>query len=228
VVVSISGVAALFTLLSGSLDAENQYYLHALISDQPGTADLVDPNLSNPWGIQSEYAGPVWIGNNSTGVVTLYLAIPPAIGTGTSNYTIPSSTGSGAAITSIVPFGVADPDLTPLSGGSAHVNLSPLFCTQDGAIVGVFPGPEIALPDTIIVPPPLIIRTLVDNLASGAAYTGCTGGANASGQPGVVFLYAANFNRGTIDVFDGGLQPVANSAAFVDPAVPAGFAPFKF
>ena len=106
-VVHFSKVAALFALLSGSLGAANQYYVHALISDQPGTADQVDPNLSNPWGIQLEYAGPVWISNNSTGIVTLYQAIALAIGS--ANYTIPSPAGSGAAITSIAAFGVADP-----------------------------------------------------------------------------------------------------------------------
>jgi uncharacterized protein (TIGR03118 family) len=226
VAVNISRVAALFALLSGSLGAANQYYVHALISDQPGAADLVDPNLSNPWGIQFGYAGPVLIGNNSTGIVTPYLAIPPAIGA--SHFTIPSRAGSGAAITSIAAFGVADPDLTP---PGVHVHLGPLFCTQDGAIAGVYAPTNIVLPATIIIPEiiikTLVIKTLVDNSASGAAYTGCTGGASPSGQPGAPFFYAANFNRGTIDVFDSGLQPVPDSAAFVDPAVPAGFAPFN-
>ena len=220
VVANISRAAALFALLSGSLAAANQYWVHALISDQPGTADLVDPNLSNPWGIQFQYFGPVLIASNSTGIVSLYLAIPPAIGT--PNYTIPSPTGSGAAVTSIAAFGVADPDLTPQG---THVNLGPLFCTQDGAIVGVYAPTNVALPATIVFPE-IKIKTLVDNSASGAAYTGCAG-AYPSGKPGDQLFYAANFHRGAIEVFDSGLQPVANSAAFVDPAVPAGFAPFN-
>ncbi|HKE26582.1 MAG TPA: TIGR03118 family protein [Bryobacteraceae bacterium] len=212
-VLHISRVAALFTLLSGSLGAANQYYVHALVSDQPGIADLVDPNLSNPWGVDLRSAGAVLIGNNSTGMVKLYSAIPLAIGA--ANYTIPSPAGSGAAITSMVNFLFRDPD----------VILDPLFCTQDGSIVGVF-AQSSGTPQNITIQPgtSIIIRTLVDNSASGAAYTGCAAGAS---QPGVAFFYAANFNRGTIDVFDSGLQPVANSAAFVDPAVPAGFAPFN-
>jgi uncharacterized protein (TIGR03118 family) len=226
VVVDISRVAALFALLPVSLGAANRFYVHALISDQPGSADLADPNLSNPWGVDFRFASPVWIANNSTGIVTLYEAIPPAIGA--SHYTIPSPAGSGAAITSVVTFGVVDPDLTPLPGGGVHVNLNPVFCTQDGAIVGVFPPPTIVPPpQNITIPTPIIIKTLVDNSASGAAYTGCTVGESPSGQPGDPFFYAANFNEGTIDVFDSGLQPVLNSAAFVDPAVPAGFAPFN-
>jgi uncharacterized protein (TIGR03437 family) len=43
-----------------------------------------------------------------------------------------------------------------------------------------------------------------------------------------VQLYAANFRTGKIDVFDGQFLPVTLAAnAFVDPAVPAGFAPFN-
>jgi uncharacterized protein (TIGR03118 family) len=212
--VHISRVAALFALLSGSLSAANQYYVHALISDQPGTADLVDPNLSNPWGVDLRSAGAVLIGNNSTGRVKLYTAIPLAIGA--ANYTIPSPAGSGAAITSMVNFLFRDPD----------VILDSLFCTQDGTIVGVYAQPEGTSQNLTILGTP-IIKTLVDNSPSGAAYTGCTLGASPSGQPGVVFFYAANSNRGTIDVFDSGLQPVPNSPAFVDPTVPAGFAPFN-
>jgi uncharacterized protein (TIGR03437 family) len=40
-------------------------------------------------------------------------------------------------------------------------------------------------------------------------------------------LFAANFNSGAIDVFDGTLAPVQNPKAFVNPVVPAGFAPFN-
>jgi uncharacterized protein (TIGR03437 family) len=100
------------------------------------------------------------------------------------------------------------------------------LCTQDGTIVGVFAQPFGTSQNLTILGTP-IIKTLVDNSASGAAYTGCAAGSSPSGQPGMAFFYAANFSRGTIDVFDSGLQPVPNAPAFVDPSVPAGFAPFN-
>jgi hypothetical protein len=40
------------------------------------------------------------------------------------------------------------------------------------------------------------------------------------------FLYAADFHNGKIDVFDSSFNPVSQAGAFVDPSIPAGFAPF--
>ena len=62
----------------------------------------------------------------------------------------------------------------------------------------------------------------VDNSASGAVYKGLALGNNGTGN----FLYATNFNAGTIDVFDGNFAPAALSGNFTDPNLPAGFAPF--
>jgi uncharacterized protein (TIGR03118 family) len=41
------------------------------------------------------------------------------------------------------------------------------------------------------------------------------------------FLYATNFNAGTINVFDNAFTPKTLSATFTDPTIPAGFAPFN-
>jgi uncharacterized protein (TIGR03118 family) len=39
-------------------------------------------------------------------------------------------------------------------------------------------------------------------------------------------LYAANFRDGTVDIFDSSFTPVTIPGAFVDPNLPAGYAPF--
>jgi uncharacterized protein (TIGR03118 family) len=39
-------------------------------------------------------------------------------------------------------------------------------------------------------------------------------------------LYATDFHHGRIDVFDGSFQPVDTTGKFVDPGIPAGYAPF--
>jgi uncharacterized protein (TIGR03118 family) len=62
----------------------------------------------------------------------------------------------------------------------------------------------------------------VDNSTTGAVYKGL---AAASG-PGGTRLYAANFNAGTIDVFDSNFNQLA-SGAFTDGTIPLGFAPFN-
>src|SRR5262249_37324793 len=44
-----------------------------LVSDQPGVAQLFDPNLVNPWGIsESPNGGAFWLSDNRTGLSPLY------------------------------------------------------------------------------------------------------------------------------------------------------------
>ena len=77
---------------------------------------------------------------------------------------------------------------------------------------------------------------LFDNSKSGAVYTGCALGGTAAAP----YLFVANFNAGTVDVYDGNLnlnpapynkstlpQPYSTSSSFSNPAIPAGFAPFN-
>jgi uncharacterized protein (TIGR03118 family) len=41
-----------------------------------------------------------------------------------------------------------------------------------------------------------------------------------------VFLFAANFRAGTVEVFDHNYQPFTTDGGFKDPSIPPGFAPF--
>src|SRR5437763_17183814 len=43
-----------------------------LVSDLPGVALNLDPNLVNPWGISESSGSPFWISDNNAGVSTLY------------------------------------------------------------------------------------------------------------------------------------------------------------
>src|SRR5215471_14713803 len=43
-----------------------------LVSDLPGVAAVLDPNLVNPWGIAESPGSPFWISDNGTGLSTLY------------------------------------------------------------------------------------------------------------------------------------------------------------
>src|SRR5207245_4909473 len=54
--------------------------------------------------------------------------------------------------------------------------------------------------------------------SAGAVYKGLAIAGN--------MLYATDFHHGRVDVFDGSFQPVDTAGAFVDPAIPAGYAPF--
>src|ERR1035438_5236684 len=87
-----------------------------------------------------------------------------------------------------------------------------IFCSADGLITGW--NSSVSSTEA---------EVLFDNSASGAVYTGCVLG----GVTGAPMLFAANFHAGTVDVFDGTPKPVHNAGAFVDSAIPAGFAPYN-
>jgi len=116
----------------------------------------------------------------------------------------------GLGITGVMPAvnGLTQPGTSRSASGL-------LFCSQSGTIVGL----GVFLPT--------FSTTLIDNSKSGAVYTGCDFWSFSTQRNGVPLYYAANFSSGNIDVWDSNLNPVRNAAAFVDPAIPPGFAPFN-
>jgi uncharacterized protein (TIGR03118 family) len=211
--VSITSVAALALLLgapaqAGSLPRaatgdSNSYRVHRLVSDQPGMAAQLDPNLVNAWGLVASPTSPWWVADNGTNKSTLY-------------------DGDGNLIPLVVKVTGA-PTGTVFNGGSDfvvshHRHSGPsvfIFSTEDGTIHGWNPA----------VPPPgpsTRAYTVVDRSAEGAIYKGL---AIASGGSGAR-LYATDFHNGRVDVFDGNFDPVERPGAFTDPGLPAGFAPF--
>jgi uncharacterized protein (TIGR03118 family) len=179
------------------------------VSDIPGRADHLDPNLVNPWGIALSPTSPFWVADNGTGVSTLYngegepvpLASPLVV-------TVPTPLGGipPSAPTGIVFNGSAGFEVAP--GQPARF----IFATEDGTISGWNPA---AGPTTAILK--------VDNSAAEAIYKGLAIGINGSGN----FLYGADFHGGAIDVFDSDFAPASLAGSFTDPSIPASFAPFN-
>jgi uncharacterized protein (TIGR03118 family) len=89
-----------------------------------------------------------------------------------------------------------------------------IFCSEDGVISG-WNGTVSGTAASI----------LFDNSKSGAVYKGCALGGTSTAP----LLFAANFNAGRIDVYDGSLNLNQGSfaKAFTNAAIPAGFAPFN-
>ena len=53
-----------------------------LVSDIPGAASLLDPDLVNPWGLAFNGGSPLWVSNNGTDTSTLYTSAPGTTKTG--------------------------------------------------------------------------------------------------------------------------------------------------
>lgn len=192
--------ALLGTILSGA--SASAYQQTNLVSDLPGVALNQDVNLQNPWGVSYAPTGPFWVSDNGTGLTTLYTAggttVPLVVTIPPAGGGTPPSAPTGQVFNGTGAFA--------LPGGSPALFL---FDSENGTVSGWNSGTNAI--------------TMVDNSASGAVYKGL-----ALGQVGASnFLYAANFNAGTIDVFNNTFQPTALTGSFLDPNLPAGYAPFN-
>jgi uncharacterized protein (TIGR03118 family) len=219
--------------LSGVSIAYAQHYTQVnLVANTSGVAPVTDPNLVNPWGVSRTSSSPWWISDNGTGLSTLYNgagAINPLV------VTIPKADPTSKTFPTGTPTGTianASPtDFLLAAGAPADF----LFSTIDGTIsgwnptVGVVSGA--AAPSTHAV---VVVKT-----TDGSSYTGLTS-ATVNGKR---YLYAANFNKGTVDVYDNAfnkvtLQPSGyadpdrdhsseNEKPFTDDRLPRDFVPFN-
>jgi uncharacterized protein (TIGR03118 family) len=191
-----------------------------LVSNIPGKASTIDPNLKNPWGLTRSSTTPTrpgspwWIGNNNSGTSTLYNGqdntIPPLV------VTVPAPkgapTGTQSAPTGVV-FNGSPTDFLLAAGKQAIF----IFATEDGTISGWNPG--IDFHNAVLK---------VDNSdgggANGAVYKGMTS-AEINGHR---FLYVTNFRSAKVEVYDTNFKSVhLDEDAFEAEGVPRGFAPFN-
>src|SRR5262249_53920872 len=193
-----------------------------LVSDQPGVAEIFDPNLVNPWGIsESPNGGAFWLSDNGTGLSPLYFG--DLNGSPISHLfdvTIPGGKPTGT---------VFNPFQSIMSNGNSNdfsvtdgTNTGPavfLFASKTGAITGR--NPAVGTPGG-----PFNISLFAKpgfQATDGAIYTGL-----AIGNVGNAHvLYAADFHNGKIDVIDGQFHKTRLAGSFADPNLPAGFAPFN-
>jgi uncharacterized protein (TIGR03118 family) len=228
-----------------------------LVSDLPGVAQILDPNLVNPWGISESGTSPFWLSDNNAGVSTLY-SVPGANNTPVSINPLvvsiptpgnPLGTGGtptgtvfnidGGATGGFTVSGV-DKNGNPITAAAVF-----LFATEDGTLVGWNPAVNPKGFDPAKAGTYGIIA--VDNSGNnftqpnpakqtGAVYKGLTTASSATpGTPiiasdpnSTTLLYAANFRSGKVEVYDTNFQPVKlKGNAFADPKLPKGFAPFN-
>jgi len=224
-------VSTVLILITGIANFGQHYNQTNLVSNTSGAA-VTDPQLTNPWGLSRGSGSPWWVSDNATGVSTLY-------------------NGAGARQSLIVTIPPADPTNknTPIgsptgtifNGGQSDFFLAPgkpaifLFSTIDGTIAGWNPAVAVAQG---AAPPSTQAVTMVKT-TDDSSYTGLTS-AFIDGKP---YLYAANFTKGRVDVYDSsfhlvnaskthlGEHTVAGDSdsedSFVDEKLPPSYMPFN-
>jgi uncharacterized protein (TIGR03118 family) len=171
-----------------------------LVTDDPtaNAAQITDPGLVNAWGLSYSPTSPMWVSANGSGTADLYSINPASQATAKVGLTV-NIPGDGT------PTGQAFNGNTSAFGGDAF-----LFVSEDGTIAG-WRGALGSNAETL--------QTGSDaNVYKGAALA--TIGTNS-------YLYAANFRNDSIDVLKGSPASPALTGAFLDPSLPAGYAPFN-
>ncbi|NUX55407.1 TIGR03118 family protein [Paraburkholderia youngii] len=225
-------LAAGFTI--GHAAADDAYVVKPLVSNVAGAAPKVDGVLQNAWGIAFSPAGsPFWINDNATGCSTLYdgegtkvttlqVAIPLPGNVIPAGACHPVLAKSPPNPTPAAPTGIVwNPSSAFLVPGTKIPAIF-IFATEDGTISAWAGGLNPANNAVIAVD-----NSSNPSAANGAVYKALVFGVNAQGG----FLFATNFRSGRIDVFgpngsDGLFTPATTDGGFVDPNIPAGYAPF--
>ena len=185
-----------------------------LVSDdtQFTPAQVQDPNLVNPWGLSASATGEWWVANEGTGTSTLYNTSTSPVTADSLVVSIPpGSTASAQGTPTGTVFNTSGTGFDVSENGKTGSSVF-LFDTVDGTISGWSPSVDST-------------NAIVGATNPGAIYTGL---AIATDQHGQTLLYAADFAKGTIDVYNQNFQLVTNLRGnFTDPKLPAGYSPFN-
>ncbi len=191
-----AGIAAL-AMSFGQVGFGQHYIQTNLQSNTPGFAESTDAQLLNPWGLARTSSSVWWVADNLTGVSTLYngpgqkqslvVTIPPA---DPANKKTPTGSPTG----------------TVANGSTTDFLLAPgdpaifIFATVDGSIAAWNPNIGVARGSA----PPSTHAVTVVKTVDGSSYTGLT----IATIDGKRYLYAANFIKGTVDIYDSSFHRV--------------------
>src|ERR1700686_5225193 len=196
---SLLGLLMALAIPSVMCAQQTGYSQTNLVSNTAGVATTTDPQLLNPWGISILPGQDFWIANNNGGTSTLYDA------SGNKDtalvVTIPGATKNpkGNCFPGCPTGNVSNANSNSFGGGQF------IFDTEDG-LVAIWTGASNRA------------TVAFENSASGAVYKGL---ALLNGTS----LLAANFNSGKIDVLNSSFTLAPLSGSFVNPKLPAGYAP---
>jgi len=191
-----SVISALLALTPTVSAATLGFQVDNLTSNQPGVANFTDPNLQNAWGLTSSATSPFWVGDNATGLSTVYM-------------------GNGAPVSTIAVHIPGDGSVTGVTftanGSTAFSGDMFLFANEDGTVSG-WRG---ALGTTGTAE--TLVTANGTNEYKGIAF---------ADVGGFGYAYLANFGTGNVDVLKGTNGAPNLTGTFTDPALPAGYVPF--
>jgi uncharacterized protein (TIGR03118 family) len=179
-------------------------------------AKLVDPNLTNAWGLASSGTSPIWVSDNNSGNASVYSGGVNG-GSVSLDLTVPVPGGnpSGQVFNTTSDFPVGGSTGSP---ASFIIDSDSIGSTQSPGEIAAWDGGS---------------TFVVEDSPSGGP--GGTTPANAvfkglaiSGSPTAgPELFAADVANAQVDVFNENFAPLSTPSEFQDPAIPKGYAPFN-
>ncbi len=179
-------------------------------------AKLVDPNLTNAWGLATSSGGPIWVSDNNSGDASVYsggvkggavsldLTVPVPGGNPTGQVANPTTAFPVGGTTGRAAIFIVDSDsigATQSPGEIAAWDGGSTFVVEDSPTGG--PG---------------------GTTPAGAVFKGLAISAAPTAGPE---LFAADVANARVDIFNEDFVPVSAPSEFVDPAIPKGYAPFN-
>lgn len=193
----------------------------ALVSNSStviATANTIDANLQNPWGVAVAPGLPFWISDNNSNLSTLYSGIGV-----NETQQVTGSPNVGIAIPASAAGVQANPTGQIYNGNGGF--LIPTSNGQESALF-IFDGEGGTIAAWAKDSGAAAVTAYDDGVANGAnhaVYKGLAIGAVA----GATYLYATDLHNSKVDVFDTNFsKPAAMQGKFVDPMIPPGFVPF--
>jgi uncharacterized protein (TIGR03118 family) len=199
---AIAPLAIIAALAVPATASGHGYRQTNLVSDQPGKAQITDPNLVNAWGLAAGPTTPLWVADNGTSVATIYpgavhgmpISIAPLV------VSVPAQDPTGQVFNPTMGF-------TQDVGGTPTPSLF-LFSTETGSIAAWAPGTTTATTQWTV--PNAIFKGLTLAHVHGHGTR----------------LFASDFGNNAVDVFNSAFHPVNTHGGFTDPNLPHTFAPF--
>jgi uncharacterized protein (TIGR03118 family) len=193
----------------------------ALVSNSSlvvATAHTMDANLQNPWGVAFAPGSPFWISDANSNLSTLYSGIGANETQG-----VTGSPNVGVAIPASAAGVPANPTGQVFNGNGGFMISTSMG--QESALF-IFDGEGGTIAAWAKDSGAAAVTAYDDGVANAgnhAVYKGLAIGTVG----GATFLYATDLHNNKVDVFDTNFsKPAAMQGKFVDPNIPAGFAPF--
>jgi uncharacterized protein (TIGR03118 family) len=205
-------IACALFIAAGSAPAGQIYVQTNLVSNDQSVvqAQHTDANLINPWGIAYSTGSPLWVGDQGSGVATLYSLSGTSSTTSALVPTIPNL-GNAPSSSANGPTGQVSTGAPGITTGANDFQVGGakaafIFANMDGSISAWKGGTTAAV---------------IEASTAGASYTGLAIGNTSQGA---AQIYAADQNSSRVDIFNSSWSKVGS---LNDPNLPSGFTAFN-